>query len=187
MSKKKWGFTLIELVVVMAIVILIALIIIASIAKSKGKSRDQKRIADLNYIAQSLAQYNAQYRAYPYWEMTGSKRGTFNRSSEAQCLKSYPCIYDATSGSSWRIFVDDYLKSRLVAPKNGEDMQYFYNAQNDSDTPPQHFVVGAKLESNKYTTTKYSSDPWYTTGYCKASECLPQMPISDGWIYIVGG
>lgn len=186
-NKSKWGFTLIELVVVMAIVIILALIIITNIAKSKGRSRDQKRIADLNYIAQSMAQYNAQYRSYLYWEMTGAKRGIFNRSSEGNCTKTYPCIYDATSGSSWRVFIDDFLKSRPVAPKKGEQMEYFYNAQSDTATPPQHFAVGAKLESNNYSATKYNTDPWYTTGYCKASECLPKLPITDGWVYVVGG
>lgn len=186
--KHSKGFTLIELVVAIAIILIIAFIILMSLTKSRARARDQERIADLNTIAQAMTQYNAQNRNYPYWEMIKSKRGIFNYAINDECSETYPCIYDATSGSSWRNFIDNYLTSRPIAPKSGSEMQYFYNATSSESTPPTHYAVGAQLESDNYTATKFSTDPWYTTGYCQASDCLPEFPVSgSGWLYVVGG
>lgn len=185
-ENRKKGFTLIELVVVIGIVLVIASIVFFSLTKNRSKSRDQQRIADLNTIAQSLTQYNTQYRSYPYWEMTKNKQGIFNWAFTGVCDNAYPCIYDATSGSSWRKFTDSFLSSRPVDPKGKGEKQYYYNATSDTSTPPSHYAVGVLLESNGYSATKYSTDPWYTAGYCQAQDCLPEFPISDGWMYIVG-
>lgn len=185
--KSERGFTLIELVVALAITMILTLIVIMFLTRGKAHARDQQRVADLNTIAQALTQYNAQFRSYPYWEISGNKRGIFNAEAQQQCSDVYPCIYDATSGSSWRTFIDSFLVSRPAAPKNGYERQYFYNAGDDLYTPPTHYAVGTYLEGDKYTVSKTSSDPWYTTGYCMASDCKPEFPSSSsGWMYIVG-
>jgi len=182
------GFTLIELVVAVAIVLVITSIVMINVVHGRARARDQQRIADLNTIAQAMTQYNSEERYYPYWEMTGSKKGIFNYKNNNQCTQSYPCIYDASAGSSWRNFLDNYLKSRPIAPKKGESKQYFYNSSDDASTPPTHFSVGARLESSNYKQNKYPTDAWYTTGYCEANNCKPDFPDKEksGWFYVVG-
>jgi len=188
MIKVRKGFTLIELVVAVAIILVIASIVLVGVMRGKVGARDKQRIADLNTIAQALSQYYTQNGSYPYWEMTKNEKGIFNRQTSGDCGDAYPCIYDATSGSSWRVFMDNFLKSRPTAPKKGQTMQYFYNASPDNSVPPTHFALGVRLEGSSYTASKNNSDPWYTTGYCRASACQPQFPgdNSDVWFYVVG-
>lgn len=59
------GFTLIELLVVIAIIACLAAIVMVSLTSSKAKSRDVKRAADVQEIAQALALYHNTYQRYP--------------------------------------------------------------------------------------------------------------------------
>ncbi len=182
---KKRGFTLIELVVVMAIIVVIASVVMFALVKSKAKVRDQQRIADLNTIAQSLSQYYSDYHSYPYFEAAKSKNGIFARDESGYCFDDYKCIYSAAQGSSWRVFLDSYLKSRPTSPKRGLSWQYFYASSNSTDMPPTNFAVAVKLEGSNYRVSKTKTDMWNTSGYCQApSPSLPQM--ESGWYYIVG-
>ncbi len=59
------GFTLIELMVVIAIIAVLTSIISVSIASSKQKSRDSKRVADVKLIQLALSQYYNDNGMYP--------------------------------------------------------------------------------------------------------------------------
>lgn len=59
------GFTLIELLVVIAIIGLLSSVILASLSTARQKSRDARRLADLNQIALALELYYDTNRAYP--------------------------------------------------------------------------------------------------------------------------
>lgn len=59
------GFTLIELLVVVAIIGLLSSVIVASFGSSRMKSRDARRIADLQQIQIALAQYSDIVNGYP--------------------------------------------------------------------------------------------------------------------------
>ena len=64
-NKKTGGFTLVEILVVIAIMGVLMTIIIASIANARAKSRDNKRISDLKEIQLALEQYYDQTNNYP--------------------------------------------------------------------------------------------------------------------------
>jgi type II secretion system protein G len=64
MNKKK-GFTLIELMVVIAIIGILATIITASLSTAKAKGRDAKRISDIKTIQTALALYYNDNQFYP--------------------------------------------------------------------------------------------------------------------------
>jgi prepilin-type N-terminal cleavage/methylation domain-containing protein len=68
------GFTLIELLVVIAIIALLASVVIVSVSAARAKSRDAKRIADLNQFVKGLELYFNENRSYP----TTSVPGTLN-------------------------------------------------------------------------------------------------------------
>jgi prepilin-type N-terminal cleavage/methylation domain-containing protein len=62
--KKRQGFSLIELLVVTAIVSLLSSLIMASVTKSRSRSRDARRIADIQQVMIALEIYfnaNARY------------------------------------------------------------------------------------------------------------------------------
>lgn len=64
-GKAKKGFTIIELIVVVAIIGIVTGIIMASITNAKAKGRDSKRIADISVIQLALENYYDEYRHYP--------------------------------------------------------------------------------------------------------------------------
>ena len=59
------GFTVIELLVVVAIIGIVSGIIVASVSGSKAKGRDAKRIADISVIQLALERYYDEKRYYP--------------------------------------------------------------------------------------------------------------------------
>jgi len=64
-SKRNSGFTLIEIIIVIAIMGFLSTIIYSSFDKSKAQSRDQKRISDISTIQIVLEQYFQKNGIYP--------------------------------------------------------------------------------------------------------------------------
>lgn len=63
--KPNKGFTLIELIVVVAIIGIVSGIIMTSVNNSKAKGRDTKRIADISIIQLALERYYDINKSYP--------------------------------------------------------------------------------------------------------------------------
>ncbi|MFH0755070.1 MAG: type II secretion system protein [bacterium] len=63
--KKKYGYTLIEIVIVIAIMGVLSIIIYSSFDVSKAQSRDQKRVTDIKSLQIALEQYFRIYGIYP--------------------------------------------------------------------------------------------------------------------------
>jgi prepilin-type N-terminal cleavage/methylation domain-containing protein len=64
---KKNGFSLIEIIGVLGIIGVLIIIISASFRAAASSARDDKRVADLNAIAQALETYYARWHKYPYY------------------------------------------------------------------------------------------------------------------------
>ena len=64
-KKNNKGFTLIELMVVIAIIAILTAVITANFTTAKSKSRDAKRMSDLGQIQLALAGYFDRCNAYP--------------------------------------------------------------------------------------------------------------------------
>ena len=68
------GFTLIELMMVIAIIGILSAVVLTSVNKSRSKSRDAQRIANMREIRTSLELFYSQYGQYPitcshlYWD-----------------------------------------------------------------------------------------------------------------------
>ncbi len=62
---KKRGFTLIELIIVVAIIAIMAGIASVAIAGSRGKARDAVRKADMHHLRRAFHQYQADNEVFP--------------------------------------------------------------------------------------------------------------------------
>lgn len=65
MGRKNSGFTLVELLVVIAFLAIIAVIIINALRSSLWKGNDAKRKADLDRIKIALEEYEKDHNCYP--------------------------------------------------------------------------------------------------------------------------
>jgi prepilin-type N-terminal cleavage/methylation domain-containing protein len=63
--KKQKGFTLIELLVVIAIIGLLSTLAVVALNNARMKSRDAKRISDINHIQTALELYFNDLGSYP--------------------------------------------------------------------------------------------------------------------------
>ena len=71
-TKLSQGFTFIELLVVIAIIGLLASVVLVALNNTRTKSRDAKRVADLNQFAKALELYFNEYSSYPTTTAAGS-------------------------------------------------------------------------------------------------------------------
>ena len=62
---KNKGFTIVELIVVIAIIAILATIIITSVNQFQAKARDAKRIADMSQVMKALEIYRSENSQYP--------------------------------------------------------------------------------------------------------------------------
>ncbi|MFA6492892.1 MAG: lamin tail domain-containing protein [Patescibacteria group bacterium] len=79
------GFTLIELLVVVMIVVVVAGLVITSLAPARRKSRDSKRVTNLDAIRGALETYKNEKGTYP---STGSSWVLSSNTCEASCDSS---------------------------------------------------------------------------------------------------
>jgi prepilin-type N-terminal cleavage/methylation domain-containing protein len=65
MCKRKKGFTLIEMLIVITIIALLASLILVGMGGARQKARDARRIADLHNVQNALELYFSQNGRYP--------------------------------------------------------------------------------------------------------------------------
>lgn len=67
----KKGFTLVEILIVLAILSVIATLLVVSFQSLKISGRDAKRVSDINSIRNALNMYYQKYNSYPTYVTTG--------------------------------------------------------------------------------------------------------------------
>jgi len=134
----KKGFTLVELMIVIAIIALLSGIILTSLTGSKAKSRDARRISDVNQIQLAVEQYFDRCGQYPATLTTGAGNGC-------------PTSPSITLGS--------FISVIPVPPSNTASYDYVVN----SSSYPTDYVIHATLEAqnaaqqNSYSNTSLTA------------------------------
>jgi len=82
------GFTLIEMLVVVAIISILASVVLTGVTGFQASARDTKRIADLNQIKNYLEQYYNRWGHYP-GDSSGAVTATTDWASLSSALASF--------------------------------------------------------------------------------------------------
>jgi len=109
---KKNGFSLIELLVVVAIIALLVAIAIVSTSRTNAQKRDAIRMMNMNEISKALALYQNTYQKYPIY--TGNITGSDSMSTTLQSagtiskvptdpLAGYNYTYTSANGANFTL------------------------------------------------------------------------------------
>ena len=131
-TKNNKGFTIIELIVVIAIVAVLATIIITSVNQFQAKARDAKRKADISQIVKGLGMYYILHGSYPANSYGGACGTALNGADLiSQGLKN-----------------DDIMSKIPSAPSNSGACGDAYYSGTWNGTPPKAVANLTKLENN---------------------------------------
>lgn len=125
-----FGFTLVELLVVISIIGILATIVIASYTGAQAKARDTQRINDLDDIKYALILYKQDNGSFP--DNPGSSLCNFPTNSD--------CLSQLVSGK--------YVSSLPSAPNNSDNYGYYNYSQTAGGGFGEYGVLlTAKLEN----------------------------------------
>lgn len=162
----KLGFTLVELLVVMAILGILTVVTLGNFQTSQIKARDAQRKHDLREITNALEAYFNDHGGYP--EASGGKINACSCDDGP-----LPCTWDVDPGQ--REFCDKnntVYMSKVPGDPSG-DSTYCYNA----DSTGSYFQLYAKLENKNDSDAKLDvtcgGTPKYNFGI-SSSNCKPE-------------
>ncbi|MFH0851996.1 MAG: type II secretion system protein [bacterium] len=127
---KNNGFTLMELLVVVAIIGILASIVLVSLNSARAKARDAKRLQDIRQIQSALDLYYDKYGAYP---VSGNCAATLPNSGWCNSVESLSSNSWIRNGSS---NLSEFIGKDPIDPKQGSSANwapsgggtYFYYA-----------------------------------------------------------
>ncbi len=141
---KNSGFSLLELLVVLAIIGMLAGVISIAMSQARIRGRDAKRAGDMRQMITSLDQYYVQHGIYPTG--TASVGG-------AGVLLSDPAAFD----SAEEAMIPNYVPMMPTAPSPADGScdsgsgrggnNYWYEAADDGSTYTMTFCLGKGTES----------------------------------------
>lgn len=132
----KRGFTLIELLLVIAIIGLLSSVVLAALADAKNKSRDAKRLSDLNTIRNAIELYANDNARNP------GTYGTFYFISDNNYSEPLPC--SGTTG------LKRYISTDICNFKDIQGYAYVYARKSDGT-----YKLGAHFETAPYQGTPF--------------------------------
>jgi prepilin-type N-terminal cleavage/methylation domain-containing protein len=150
MNKK--GFTLIEILIVVAIIAILASIVLVGLGPAQQSGRDARRLADLHGIQNALELYYNKCGFYP---------GTANCASNVSA-GTMAALNAALVGQAAGLGINANLPVDPSAAANGG---YFY----ESFTGGTSYVIGAKLENTANSVFTNYTPP--TVGVPQGHQC----------------
>ena len=138
------GFTLIELMVVIAIIAILSSIMLVNFNAAKSRSRDGQRISDTAQIQLALAGYFNQCNQYPQPDTTTvSGKSVVDQNTLTQNT-------GCPSGITFSSFI-----SKVPTPPAGAGQTYYdYIIGNNSAGNPGDYVLHATLEGNSSVSSE---------------------------------
>lgn len=160
-KRGKRGFTLVELLAVVAIIGILMSIVTVSVSGSKAKSRDARRIADIKNIQLALAQYYSDNYFYP--------KNIYKSSTQMGAGTSDPG--NGLAGGYLSVMPTDPNSSGSCSTGSDPSCYSYEPLRTGSagacaiSTPPVKYHIGAILEdSSNIELTKDADAPTQNSG-----------------------
>jgi len=138
MKKNNKGFTLMELLIVVAIIGLLASMILVGLSSFRSRGRDARRVADVKQVQNGLEIYYASQSKYP-------------SVSYSSALDSWNNLTTAITGASIGI-------SQIPQDPLGEEHSYGYASDPDDGSNPQSYIIAVLLEDSSNQSLKNDLD-----------------------------
>lgn len=117
----KRGFTLVELLIVIAIIGVLSTVVLSSLTNAKAKSRDTRRLADLQQIHNALELYFSENASYPVMIATSNPDVSWTEALQTALLPFLnPLPRDPSSLEYRYSSTDSGRKFGLAAPMETE-------------------------------------------------------------------
>lgn len=126
----KKGFTLIELVIVIAIIGILASIVLVGLGGFRANARDAKRIAEIGQMQNALELYFGKCGYYPG-----------DATAAGACVSAAP-------PTSWTALQTVLVNARIGLTRIPLDTSYGYVTNNTSVPPRTSYILSAGLESS---------------------------------------
>lgn len=110
-----YGFTLVEILVVVVIIGLLATVILTSLVEARSKARDARRKGDIHNLITALEVYRNNNVTFPTPDLTSPDGPDWDLSSDGDFIPS---------------LVPDYLAGPLLDPVNTAPLVYAYRNAN---------------------------------------------------------
>ena len=180
MKHAKAGFTLMEILLVIAIIGLLAAIVMVGLSGARSKARDAKRLTDLQTIASTLEFYYDSTGHYPIatgqitecthsgnWIPDGANYNwstqyiaTLPRDPAENCSGSSPQTYSyQSSGNTYQLTTT--LEN--PSPPSTSNQTFVYNGSSFQPVPADSQPIGVSLQSSVSNPTNESPIPIIVT------------------------
>jgi prepilin-type N-terminal cleavage/methylation domain-containing protein len=144
MNKNKTkAYTLIELLIVISIIGVMASSVLASFNRTKTKSRDARRLQDIQQLYKAISLYYLINNTLPRCTDPGYTGGCdFNSPVEPYAQ------VDSTGDGVFIPFMSATLKTNLVDPVNDDPFMYYYKSNFTYQGISYLFMIGTILEAS---------------------------------------
>ncbi|MBI2640467.1 MAG: type II secretion system protein GspG [Candidatus Sungbacteria bacterium] len=121
------GFTIVELLVVMAIIVLLGSLILVQVSSSRARSRDAERESEIKTLQNALAIYAVNNRTYPIYSgpLSGADQASVALVNDGALNQvpvdpfnsgNYQYAYDSADGSTYTLTY--YLETNSISGKS---------------------------------------------------------------------
>jgi prepilin-type N-terminal cleavage/methylation domain-containing protein len=159
------GFTIIELIVVVATVAVLSAIVLSNVNKFAAKARDTKRIADINQLQKVLEMYYAQNGRYPNSSSCGATSPNSGWCNSVESLSGGHWIRDNGTTN----VLGSYVSAEPLDPKQAGTAPFYPNNG------------GAYFYYSNYTGGYSSNGQWYMIVFGLENYPHP-LELQDGTI-----